>query len=110
MQPAFALARARLAETKEEFDSFLEAEREQLALLEGDSRKSAEWMRAVTRASGVEGRLHRHGKRLEGGAQRHRRRRVWFPCEFSCPAIGSSRGKDRQERTDRHAGYVQKAR
>lgn len=55
MQPAFALARARLAETKEEFDSFLEAEREQLAPLEGDSRKSAEWMRAVTRASGIEG-------------------------------------------------------
>lgn len=55
MHPAFALTRTRLSETRQEFDTFLEADREQLTPLERNKLKSAEWTRSVARASGIEG-------------------------------------------------------
>ncbi|MBX9826544.1 MAG: hypothetical protein K2Y27_16335, partial [Xanthobacteraceae bacterium] len=55
MHPAFALTRTRLAETRLEFDEFLEADKEQLKPLESNTLRSAGWTRTVARASGVEG-------------------------------------------------------
>ena len=55
MHPAFALTRTRLGETRREFDTFLQASAKTLALLEKDRDSSAEWVRVVARASGIEG-------------------------------------------------------
>jgi hypothetical protein len=55
MHPAFALARTRLTETRSEFDAFLQANEERLVPLEEDQNASAAWIRAVSRASGIEG-------------------------------------------------------
>jgi hypothetical protein len=55
MHPAFALARTRLTETRSEIDAFLQANDERLTPLEADQDASAVWLRAVSRASGIEG-------------------------------------------------------
>lgn len=55
MHPAFALTRTRLTETRSEFDAFLQANEERLVPLENDQNASASWIRAVSRASGIEG-------------------------------------------------------
>lgn len=55
MHPAFALARTRLTETRSELDAFLQANDERLTPLEADQGDSAIWLRAVSRASGIEG-------------------------------------------------------
>jgi hypothetical protein len=55
VHPAFALTRTRLGETRREFDTFLQASAKTLALLEKDRDSSAEWVRVVARASGIEG-------------------------------------------------------
>lgn len=55
VHPAFALTRTRLTETRSEFDVFLQANQERLIPLEGDQNASAAWIRAVSRASGIEG-------------------------------------------------------
>jgi hypothetical protein len=55
VHPAFALTRTRLAETRSEFEAFLQADEERLVPFEGDQAASAVWVRTVARASGIEG-------------------------------------------------------
>jgi hypothetical protein len=54
MHPAFALARKRLTETREEFDAFLAADKEKLVPMDNERDPRAAWVRTVTRASGIE--------------------------------------------------------
>ena len=55
MHPAFALARKRLQEARVEFDAFLAADKEKLVPMEREDDPTSQWVRTVTRASGVEG-------------------------------------------------------
>jgi hypothetical protein len=55
VHPAFALTRTRLTETRSEFEAFLQANTERLVPLEENQEASAAWLRAVSRASGIEG-------------------------------------------------------
>jgi predicted nucleotidyltransferase len=55
MHPAMALARRRLAETRQEYDSFMLADAEKMAPLDKDNSPAAEWLRVAGRATGIEG-------------------------------------------------------